>query len=165
MPTLPLPLILLLALGLVVILAVLTTFLRPPSRLPYQCRPDFLTPAELVFFRALEQAVDGRFYIFAKVRIGDLLCVIEGTENGGAWFGKIGQKHVDFMLADREEVRAVLVIELDDSSHDLPHRQERDAFVDEALKTAGLPILRVICQKEYAIPALEQSIRRILPAS
>ena len=163
MPTLPLPLILLLALGLVLILAALITFLRSPSKLPYQCRPDFLTPAELVFFRALEQAVNNRFYIFAKVRIGDLLCVIEGTENGGAWFGKIGQKHVDFMLADRKDVRPVLVIELDDSSHDLPHRQDRDAFVDEALKTAGLPILRVTCAKDYAIPALEQSIRRILP--
>ena len=62
---LPLPLILLLALGLVMVLALLITFLRTPSRLPYQCRPEFLTPAELVFFRALEDAVGGKFYVFA----------------------------------------------------------------------------------------------------
>lgn len=155
--------IILLALGLVLVLAALITFLRAPSRLPYQCRAEFLTPAELVFFRALEEAVDGRFYIFAKVRIGDLLCVVEGTENAGAWFGKIGQKHVDFMLAGKNDVKPVLVIELDDSSHDLPHRQARDAFVDEALKTAGLAMLRVKWQKEYAVPELDQSIRRAVP--
>jgi hypothetical protein len=164
MSQLSLPLIVLLALGLVVVLALLITLLQTPSKLPYQCRPEFLTPAELVFFRALEEAVDGKFYVFAKVRIGDLLCVIEGTENAGAWFGKIGQKHVDFMLAEKKEVKPVLVIELDDSSHDLPHRQERDVFVDEALKTAGLAILRVTCAKDYAVAALEQSIRRAVPA-
>ena len=164
MPQLPLPMIMLLALGLVVLLAVLLTFLRTPSKLPYQCRPEFLTAAELVFFRALESAVDGKFHVFAKVRIGDLLCVVEGTENAGAWFGKIGQKHVDFMLAEKKEVRPVLVIELDDSSHDLPHRRERDVFVDEALKTAVLAILRVTCAKEYAVPQLEQSIRRAVAA-
>jgi hypothetical protein len=158
----PLPLILLLALGLVLVLAALITFLRAPARLPYQCRPEFLTPAELVFFRALEQAVDGRFYIFAKVRIGDLLCVVEGTENAGAWFGKIGQKHVDFMLAEKTDIQPILVVELDDSSHDLPHRQARDVFVDDALKTAGLAILRVKCQKEYAVPELDLAIRRAL---
>jgi hypothetical protein len=165
MPQLPLPLILLLALGLVVVLAALLAFLRPPSNLPYQCRPEFLTPAELVFFRSLEQAVDGKYYVFAKVRIGDLLCVIEGTENAGAWFGKIGQKHVDFMLADRKDVKPVLVVELDDSSHDLPHRQERDVFVDEALRTAGLSILRVPCRQDYAVSQLAQSIRRLATAA
>src|SRR5688500_20269430 len=103
MPQLPLPMVMLLALGLVVLLAVLLTFLRTPAALPYTCRPEFLTAAELVFFRALEAAVAGKFYVVAKVRIGDLVYVVEGTENVGAWCWKIGQKHVGLRREGKKE--------------------------------------------------------------
>ena len=43
----------------------------------------------------------------------------------------------------------MLVIELDDSSHAAPERQERDVFVDRCLAAAGLPVLRVACKRTY----------------
>lgn len=42
-----------------------------------------------------------------------------------------------------------LLIELDDSSYQLASRQERDAFVDEALAAAGLPILHIAAARSY----------------
>lgn len=40
-------------------------------------------------------------------------------------------------------------IKLDDASHDREGRQERDAFVNQALQTAGLPLLRVRARGTY----------------
>jgi hypothetical protein len=160
MQELPFPVPLLLgALGLVFLLALLIALFRPSSKPPYQQREDFLSAAELNFFRALEKAVDGDFYIFPKVRIGDLLCVIEGTENARGWFARIAQKHVDFVLAEREKVVPVLAVELDDSSHERADRQARDEFVDSALGAAGLPILRVKVLQEYPVKELAAAIR------
>src|SRR5687768_1631824 len=141
--------VLLAAVVVVVVVAVLSSIFTGRPRMPYERREAFLTPAEHAFFRVLEDAVGGNWYIFPKVRIGDLLDVTEGVEDSRIWFARIGQKHVDFVLAGRAEVRPVLVVELDDSSHQRKDRIERDAFVDEALATAGLPILRVVCAREY----------------
>jgi len=134
----------------VVGLAVLALWkLRRQRRPPYRKAPSLLTPAELVFFRTLERVVGPAYYLFPKVRLGDLIVVPEGTENARGWFARVGQKHVDFVLCDRQTLAAVLAIELDDSSHLTARRQERDRFVDGALAAAGLPIVRVVARREY----------------
>ena len=48
-------------------------------------------------------------------------------------------KHVDFLLSDRQHVSPVLVIELDDSSHERQDVRERDREKDAILQAAGLP--------------------------
>jgi hypothetical protein len=153
------------AMAVVVLVAVFSSLFTGRRRMPYERRAEFLTPAEHVFFRVLEQAVAGNWYIFPKVRIGDLLAVTEGAEDSRTWFARIGQKHVDFVLAGREEVRPLLVIELDDSSHQRKDRIERDAFVDEALATAGLPILRVVCAQQYDAGRIGRSILERIDAN
>jgi hypothetical protein len=45
-------------------------------------------------------------------------------------------------------------VELDDSSHARPDRQERDVFVDEVFEVAGLPLLRVPAKSAYSPAAL-----------
>lgn len=37
----------------------------------------------------------------------------------------------------------MLAIELDDSTHDLPERRERDIEVERILQNAGVPLLRI----------------------
>lgn len=141
--------LLLIAMALAGLLALLRWLFRSAPRPPYQISDAFLTPTELAFFRSIEKAVDGEQHIFIKIRVADLLCVAPGTENAAGWFAKIAQKHIDFVLADRENVRPVLAIELDDSTHERPERRERDAFVDAALASANLPLLRVKAAGEY----------------
>lgn len=53
----------------------------------------------------------------------------------------------------------MLVIELDDSSHRLEHRQKRDAFVDDVLCSADIPLLRVPVQRGYRTQELAAAIR------
>ena len=82
------------------------------------------------------------YIVFAKVRLLDLLEPKKGQKQYKAYFHKIQAKHVDFVLCNQNLV-AEWIIELDDSSHDRPDRQERDRFVDEAVTSVGYKILHV----------------------
>ena len=110
----------------------------------------------------LGQAIDSDLYIFAKVRLSDLLWLPQGTRDRQAYLNRIQSKHVDFVLCDGATTEPRLLIELDDSSHQSARRRSRDAFVDEAVRRAGLPILRVPAKRSYAPEQLRQIISSLL---
>lgn len=130
-----------------------------PAKLPYRRKDYLLTKAERSFFGVLERAVASEYRIFTKVRLADLVWMPKGTEQRQSHFNRIRSKHVDFLLCDHDVVRPLLAIELDDSSHQRQDRQSRDAFVDQALAAAELPMLRVKARSSYNIDELHQEIR------
>jgi hypothetical protein len=119
------------------------------SDLPYRQRDDFLSAAELSFFRVLRQAVGDRAVILCKVNLADIFFVARPNENR-AYLNKIDRKHVDFLLCDPTNMRPRVGIELDDASHDRRDRQQRDDFVNTVVNTAGLPLLRIPAKTGYS---------------
>lgn len=106
----------------------------------YQPIKYLLTANEDDFYRVLLPiAREKKLVICPKVRIADIIEPQKG-QNWKAAFNRIVCKHVDFLLC-KEPLHPVLVIELDDKSHNRPDRQERDNFVNHAFKTANIPIL------------------------
>jgi len=126
--------------------------------LPYQKKWYLLSPAERDFYEALRQAVGNRYTIFAKVRLLDLLWLPKNLSNRQAHMNRVQAKHVDFVLCHPQTVAPALVIELDDASHQLPERQERDIFLNEVLRVAGIPLLRVPVKRSFSAPALRGQI-------
>jgi hypothetical protein len=122
------------------------------ANLPYRKKDYLLTAAERSFYEALCSVLDGQLLVFAKVRLADLVYMPKGTANRQTHFNRIQSKHVDFVLCTRDKLSPVLVIELDDASHEEESRRERDTFVDAALTAAGLPILHIPAQRSY-VPA------------
>jgi len=120
------------------------------ARLPYKKRAPFLSAAERSFFGVLKGVAAGRYEVFAKVRIGDLLYVPGREEERQSYQNKIQAKHVDFLLCDQQALSPVVAIELDDASHRSARRRERDAFVNQAMNGAGLPLVRVPAQASYS---------------
>jgi very-short-patch-repair endonuclease len=108
------------------------------------------------------QAVDSDQYIFAKVRLGDLLSVPEGTKERQARQNRIQSKHADVVLCDALPPSPRLPVELDDSSHRKASGGRRDAFVDDTGRADGLPILRVPAKRSYAPGQLRQLILSLL---
>lgn len=119
------------------------------SYCPYVKRESIMTRNEQRFYRALAKAVEGQWSIFAMVRMADLLRVEPDATQRQAWQNRINSKHLDFVLCDRRELDPVLAIELDDRSHLRPDRVRRDEFVNDALASAGLPLLRVPAAARY----------------
>ena len=126
--------------------------------LPYRQCDNFLSPAELAFFQVLYSAASSHFYVCTKVRISDLVYVVNRRKNIGH-ANRIDQKHVDFVLCDPTTMDPRLAVELDDSSHQRKDRRERDELVDSVFEAAGLPILHVPWSRNYDREQLKQSIR------
>jgi hypothetical protein len=132
--------------------------------LPYRLRDDFLSPAEFSFYKVLSSLLGERWTVQSKVRLADIFFVARPNENI-AFFNRIAQKHLDFLVCDSASMKPVFGIELDDSSHRRGSRQVRDEFVENACKAAGLPLLRVPVQREYNSREIANQIAPILKAN
>jgi len=103
-----------------------------------------LTDREFEFYERLRPvAEEFGLQIFTKIRLADLIVPKPKAENP-FWmecFNKIRSKHIDFALAD-ENAAIVMLIELDDSTHNRPDRVERDDFVNAVLENTGYILIR-----------------------
>lgn len=125
--------------------------------LPYRLRDDFLSPAELAFYRVLMTSVDDDVTVLTKVNLADLFFVSQPRENA-SYRNRIDRKHVDFVLCEAATMRPLVGIELDDRSHDAAKRQERDRFVDRVFETAGLPLEHVPLRSTYSVTELRSML-------
>lgn len=121
---------------------------KTSEALPYRLRDDFLSPAELSFYKVLSSLVGSRLTIQSKVRLADIFFVTRPDENV-TYFNKIAQKHIDFLVCDSVTMKPLFGIELDDSRHKRNDRRERDEFLESVFKAAGLPLLRFPVRREY----------------
>ena len=110
-----------------------------PNKFPYQKR-KILTAVEQDFFDKLKDIVLDQYYIFPQVHYGCILEVVANEPDSWGYFNKINRKSADFILVDKQTFETKLVIELDDSTHFRRDRQDRDGFIDQALKQAGITI-------------------------
>jgi hypothetical protein len=133
--------------------------------LPYRKKDYLLSRAERSFYEVLRTTVQGEWVIFAKVRLLDLVWLPRGTSNAQSHRNRVQSKHVDFVFCDPRALNPVLVIELDDASHERLDRQRRDAFVDAVLEGAGLPVLRVAAKRGYVTSELGRQIREAIGTS
>ncbi len=126
-----------------------------PHALPYRVRDDFLSPAELNFYRVLKTAASEWATICLKVSLDDLFYAKSGDHRANVNYrNRIARKHVDFLLCDPQSMFPLLAIELDDSSHRRDSRQTRDRFVEGVFAATGLPLLRVPVQAAYNVREL-----------
>lgn len=118
----------------------------------YERRDPLFSPAERSFLGVLEQIVGKEYRIIGKVRIADIIRPRKGLSASArtSALNRITSKHIDFAVCDPRTLQVVGVIELDDSSHREPDRQRRDKFVDAALSSAGVPLVRIPAQRVYA---------------
>ena len=121
----------------------------------YQKRKYLFSMAENNFYQVLK-SVCTNYEIFAKVRLLDVLKPVGQNWKGGK--RKIDAKHIDYLLCSKDTFTPLLIIELDDKSHQRKDRQRRDSFVDQAVEVAGLKILHVRCQTNYNTAVLREKI-------
>jgi hypothetical protein len=113
-----------------------------PRRI-YFPRSRLLSPAERQFFHTLETVVGENFWVFAKVRVADLI-EVRGLYGSDWWaaFSRVSQKHVDFLVTSRKTLEVLMAIELDDRSHQMGDRQKRDDLLNAVFLQAGIPLIR-----------------------
>jgi hypothetical protein len=149
------------------IVAVLPTLLKlfqsgkkPAQSFPFQSQGKLFTPAERSFLGVLDQVVGDSFRVFGKVRLADVIKPKPGMTRSArqAAFNQIQSKHLDFVVCDPGDLSIQFAVELDDSSHNKPSRQSRDAFLEQAMAAAEIPLFRFPVKKGYALEEIRSTI-------
>lgn len=130
--------------------------------LPYRKVSSLLTKGERAVWHPLYRAVKGKYRLFCKVRLADVVCCPRERRDERRWFRKIGRYHVDFVVCDPHTTAPLLVVELDDRRHLAQRQKEIDAFKDAALRAAGVPVYRIAAQRAYDPIELAQNIDRLI---
>jgi hypothetical protein len=131
--------------------------------MPYRRAPFLLSKGERALWHPLYHACKGRYRIFGKVRLADVVCCPDDHPDERRWFRKIGRYHVDFVICEPETTAPLLVVELDGRRHHAsPRVRERDAFKDAVLRAAGVPVYRIIAQKAYDPKEIADTIERLI---
>lgn len=126
-------------------------------------KTQFMTDAEVRFYKVLSDTIGGKYKLFAKPRLGDI--VSAENHSRSAWqtsTNKLNMKHADFLLCDPASLSSVCVIELDDSSHTRNDRQSRDNFVNDVLAKAGIPIVHIPVRASYTIAEISHKLGEVI---
>ncbi len=123
---------------------------------PYKKVDNLLTNAELNFFKVLSLAIlETDYYICPMVRLADIIQV-DASNNYISHFNRLRAKHIDFLLCDKYTFKPLIAIELDDVSHTKGNRIERDDFLNAALKSAGLKLVRLSVFYTYNLSEIRE---------
>ena len=113
---------------------------RQLSRLKLRPKP-LMTSAERRVCLMIERAMPGA-RVHSQVSMGAIMNPAKGLSKSEWWttFNKFSSKRVDFVVEDPHSGRIILLVELDDCSHDRRSDTDRDALTRHAgYTTVRLP--------------------------
>lgn len=105
----------------------------------YEKQGSILTDAEKKIYNFLEFRLPNSVKIMTKIRLADLIKLKDDNLNNKDAFYKIAYKHIDFVVLNND-LELMCAIELNDYTHELSERMERDSFVDKVMKECGIPL-------------------------
>src|SRR5258708_1145357 len=105
---------------------------------PLYAKKPLSVPEQILYHR-LVKALPDRI-VLTQVQLSRVLGVKKGF-NFGKWSNRMNRVSVDFVVC-LKDWRVVGVIELDDSSHQRAARAEADRRKEQALKSAGVVLIR-----------------------
>lgn len=147
-----------LAIAIIVLAVLIWIWLRSRVKWPYQMNETILTERERSFYHILKPIADKlELQICPKVRVADIVSIKKGTKDWQKWFNKIRSKHVDFLLCDYD-MNIVLMVELDDSSHETERAKKNDEFKNRLF---GGRLVRIRSLKEDVEGALVQALKKV----
>jgi hypothetical protein len=167
LPLLPLLIILIVVLVLVTLVKRFITGSKQtaaPALPQVQLNEKFLSFTEVEFFRILQKIVGGNALIFSQVSLRQLLRLPGNNQtNPGRqiWQNKIDKRCVDFVLVDSQSLRPMLVIELNDRSHEQERRILRDNEVKAILQAASVPFFPMPQTRNYDLHKLATQITEL----
>ena len=95
------------------------------------------TGAEAQFFERLQAAFPD-LYIAVQVSMSALVEAIDYKDRT-----QFRTYYVDYVICDPKATRPLLVVELDDPTHNREKAKERDVRKNAVLKDAGIPLVRI----------------------
>ncbi len=118
-----------------------------------------MSKAEHEFFKVLQGVVQDKYHIVPQVQFSKIVEVNKYEKEKRKYYNKIDRKSVDFVLFNKEYFTPEIVIELDDTSHMLPVREDRDSFVDSILSRVGIKIVHIKTGSSHNLEEIKKSLQ------
>lgn len=136
-----------------------------PDLSVYEKKPYlFDTTSEFNLYKVLLELFGDKYFIFPQVNYSHLIQPRKTTwQEERKYRSRIDRKSADFIFCDKAHVVPQLIIEMDGYVHNFKEKQARDEFVNELMKTVGLPILHLRTgdmDKEFIRREIEQKITK-----
>jgi very-short-patch-repair endonuclease len=147
---------------LIVVAVIVAVVARPQGRnsSPYQyAAKPLLTPNEKEFFERLQTAVP-EYFVQSQVAMGALMTGRHAQGKHQATRSTFDRKIVDYVLLD-DNLDVVLLVELDDRTHDSAKDASRDAMTSQA----GYRTLRVESRAKPSVPELRALTLRAIESA
>ncbi len=122
----------------------------------YRLKGTLVSKSEQSFFAAIKKAIPSGYMVFPQIALRSF---IENTDSS-PYHNELF-RIVDFLITD-EAYHPALVIEINDQSHFLPDRKERDEKVKNICEEAGIPIIRLWTQDGVNLPYIKSKIKETL---
>lgn len=131
----------------------------------YSCitREQLLSQTELVFYGILRQIIQEDIVICPKVGLNEIF--IENSKEkkeNYKYLNKISMKPIDFLLCSSNNLKPILVIDLEDGYYNRKNRIERDRLLNKLFNEANLPLLRFERKKSYKLHEIKEKLDLIL---
>lgn len=130
------------------------------AKSPFLITNSLLTKAEMNFYNVLKDVIDNEKEIICpKVRMIDVLWTkTYRVENKLTFINKVNRKHFDFVICDKETLKPLMAIELDDKSHEEESRKERDEFVDALFTDLKFKVVHVPVKYSYNVNEIKEKM-------
>lgn len=131
----------LLTIALIIVVLVLAFRAKPRDShqvWPFYAKKPLSNPEQVLYFR-LTKALPEHI-VLAQVQLSRFLGVEKGN-NYQSWINRINRMSADYVICGKDS-KVLVVIELDDVTHDTERRRKADQKKDKAIKSAGLKIHR-----------------------
>ena len=108
----------------------------------FQKKEKIMTAAEGRFFEKLTNVVGEKFIVIPQAHLSMFIDQRIKGQNWKAAFSVINGKSVDFLLVEKESLKPIAAIELDDWSHQKEERVSRDEKIKTIFEEAGILLVR-----------------------
>ena len=126
-------------------------------------RAEMFTPAEKKLTRAIIEAVDGVYFVSAKVKMSFVVTprLTLGNQRKSVLLRQLQDQHFEIVLCNKE-LEPVVVIELNNPKEGEISREARDRIIGKVCGAAKLPLVWIQVQDTYTTEGIREQIKNAL---
>lgn len=128
-----------------------------PTGNTYRKKARYISPAEFDFLQVLRAVTGAKYEVCVQA---PLVAVIEKT-SGGAFRNELFRV-ADYVIVDRITYEPLLLVELNDSSHNRADRAARDQKVAQICAAARMPLIAFTTAEAKDIDGVRRAVRKAL---
>jgi len=104
-----------------------------------EAKTYLMTPSEQRFFEEIQKVFKEKYLIFSQVSLAAIINIKENQLDRFERRNIINKFYLDFVICDKKSTKSLLVIELNDKTHILSSRKERDTYIKSLLDSSKIP--------------------------